>query len=58
LRLFRAHRRLRDGLREQLRNKRRPVAARPASRAAKSVASGRQEDFLTLAAQAEYACGD
>jgi RNA polymerase sigma-70 factor (ECF subfamily) len=58
LRLFRAHRRLRDGLREQLRNKRRPVATRPASRAAKSVASVRQEDFLTLAAQAEYACGD
>lgn len=58
LRLFRAHRRLRDGLREQLGTKRRPSATSPALRPAKSVASARREEFLPLAAQAEYACGD
>ena len=55
LRLFRAHRRLREGLREQLRNKRHPVA-RSCARGTKSTT--RQEEFLPLSAQAEYACGD
>jgi RNA polymerase sigma-70 factor, ECF subfamily len=61
LRLFRAHRRLRDDLREELRKKQdaSPATAKavraPASRA--SVAKRRAE-FLPTPARAEYACGD
>jgi len=57
LRLFRAHRRLREGLREQLRNKRHPVARTSSGRGAQSTMP-RQEEFLPISAQAEYACGD
>jgi RNA polymerase sigma-70 factor (ECF subfamily) len=58
LRLFRAHRRLREGLREQLRNKRRPVAKSAAAGGAKSARATQREGFLPMTAPAEYACGD
>lgn len=58
LRLFRAHRRLRDGLREQLHKKSRPVALRSVARRTTTGAATRRQDFLPIAPQAEYACGD
>ena len=59
LRLFRAHRRLRDGLREELRKKQgRPaIAAKSAARTVKRAAADRSEEFLAMA-PVEYACGD
>jgi RNA polymerase sigma-70 factor, ECF subfamily len=59
LRLFRAHRRLRDDLRDRMRQKQRRSAPGAAPlRAAKTSKANRQEEFLPLNAQAEYACGD
>jgi RNA polymerase sigma-70 factor, ECF subfamily len=62
LRLFRAHRRLRDGLRDQLlrKNARRGVgvAANRNQRIAKAETSCRNEEFLPMSPQAGYACGD
>src|SRR5580658_9038013 len=59
LRLFRAHRRLREGLRDRLREKQRRSAADITRfRATKTANPKRSEDFLPLSAQAGYACGD
>jgi RNA polymerase sigma-70 factor, ECF subfamily len=59
LRLFRAHRRLRDGLREELRKKRdASPATATAERAAKTAVAKRRAEFLPMSAHAEYACGD
>jgi len=60
LRLFRAHRRLRDGLREQLRQKQGcPAAAvKSAGRTVKGARANRREEFLRVPASVEYACGD
>lgn len=59
LRLFRAHRRLREGLRDRLREKQRlssPGMAR--QHTPKTVAPNRREKFLPMNTQAGYACGD
>ena len=59
LRLFRAHRRLRDGIHEQLRKKCRPAAAvRPGARAPRQVNAARPDEFLSVGPRTEYACGD
>lgn len=59
LRLFRAHRRLREGLRDSMRQKQRRSASDMACvRAAKTAKSKRSEEFLAMNSQAEYACGD
>jgi RNA polymerase sigma factor (sigma-70 family) len=59
LRLFRAHRRMREDLRDRLRQKqRRSATAASFQRTAKAIAPKRGEEFLPLNAQAEYACGD
>jgi RNA polymerase sigma factor (sigma-70 family) len=59
LRLFRAHRRLRDDLHERLRQKqRRSTPGASPLRSAKTSKANRQEEFLPLNARAEYACGD
>jgi RNA polymerase sigma-70 factor, ECF subfamily len=63
LRLFRAHRRLRDGLREELRRKQGAApavatAAAKAARATKTAVAKRRAEVLAMPACAEYACGD
>jgi len=59
LRLFRAHRRLRDELRDELRRKqRRTVPARAVQNSCKGAAPIRREELLVLPTAAEYACGD
>ncbi|HYL62817.1 MAG TPA: sigma-70 family RNA polymerase sigma factor [Candidatus Methylomirabilis sp.] len=59
LRLFRAHRRLREDLRERLRRKQLRQPAQIATpRAINPAFAGRKEEFLPLAARAEFACGD
>ena len=59
LRLFRAHRSLREILRDTLRNKQRRSASTVARlRPTKSVKPNRRQDFLPINAQAGFACGD
>lgn len=59
LRLFRAHRRLREGLRERTPQKsRREVSRLSILRTAKSTKPNRRADYLRMNSQAEYACGD
>jgi RNA polymerase sigma-70 factor, ECF subfamily len=59
LRLFRAHGRLREGLRERLRQKQmRKVTPITERRASKSAPSVRRETFPRIAALSQYACGD
>src|SRR5271155_2065402 len=59
LRLFRAHRRLREGLRDRMRQKRRRSApAMNCQRAPKAAAPKRREQLLRVNPQADYACGD
>jgi len=59
LRLFRAHRRLRDDLRDRLRQKQRHVSAKLVQMsAAKTARPDRKQEFLPIRTQAEYACGD
>jgi RNA polymerase sigma-70 factor (ECF subfamily) len=59
LRLFRAHRRLRDDLRDRLRQKkRRTTSDLTRLRASKPGRPRRGEDFLSMGTQAGYACGD
>ena len=59
LRLFRAHRRLRDILRDTLRQKQRRSASGEARLPSpKSVKSDHGHRFLPMNGQAEYACGD
>ncbi|HEY6388983.1 MAG TPA: sigma-70 family RNA polymerase sigma factor [Candidatus Acidoferrum sp.] len=59
LRLFRAHRRLREDLRDRFRQKQRRAApAMTSVRSSKPVKPNRREEFLPMNAQAEYACGD
>src|SRR5271163_2773734 len=59
LRLFRAHRRLRESLRDRTRQSQRSSASKvvclPTPKSAKPE---RREEFLPMNAQAEYACGD
>jgi RNA polymerase sigma-70 factor, ECF subfamily len=59
LRLFRAHRRLRDDLREELRKKQVASPVRTTvRRASKAPVRNRRAEFLPMSAHAEYACGD
>lgn len=59
LRLFRAHRGLRESLRERMRQKQRRSASKVVQlRAAKTAKPARKQEFLPMNAQAEYACGD
>jgi len=59
LRLFRAHRRLRESLRDRMRQKQQCAASRTARlRPVNPGKSKRRDDFLPLSSQAEYACGD
>lgn len=59
LRLFRAHRGLRESLRERMRQKQRRSASNMVQlRAAKTAKPARKQEFLPMNAQAEYACGD
>jgi RNA polymerase sigma-70 factor, ECF subfamily len=59
LRLFRAHRRLREGLRDSMRQKqRRSVSNEVCLGAPKTAKPRRTEEFLPMNAQAEYVCGD
>jgi RNA polymerase sigma-70 factor (ECF subfamily) len=59
LRLFRAHRRLRESLRDNMRQKqRRAVSNIVPLRAANPAKTERAEEFLPMNGQAEYACGD
>jgi RNA polymerase sigma-70 factor (ECF subfamily) len=59
LRLFRAHRRLRDDLRDRLRQKRRGTTSDLTRLgASKPVRPRQREDFLSIGTQAGYACGD
>ncbi|MGC0771967.1 MAG: sigma-70 family RNA polymerase sigma factor [Candidatus Acidiferrum sp.] len=59
LRLFRAHRRLREAMRERLLQKRRRSAPDMAMlRPAKPAKANHRKDFLPTDSQAEYACGD
>jgi RNA polymerase sigma-70 factor, ECF subfamily len=59
LRLFRAHRRLRDSLRDELRQKQGATAATAtAARPSKTAVAKRRAEFLPVSARAEYACGD
>lgn len=61
LRLFRAHRRLREDLQDLLRPEKREAArkqARPASRTAQERPAPRRHSFLSLPALPECACGD
>jgi hypothetical protein len=55
LRLFRAHRRLREDLREK---QRRSASDMTCFRATKTAKPKRREEFLPGNTQAEYACGD
>jgi RNA polymerase sigma-70 factor (ECF subfamily) len=59
LRLFRAHRRLREDLRDRMWQKqRRSTSGATRPRAATLASSNRREEFLPMNTQAEYACGD
>jgi RNA polymerase sigma-70 factor (ECF subfamily) len=59
LRLFRAHRRLRDSLRDSMRQKQRRAASSLVPlRAANPAKTECAEEFLPMSSQAEYACGD
>lgn len=60
LRLFRAHRRLRDGLRDRLRHRHRPcVSATRAAQPAQKISSvNRGERILSIPVRAGFACGD
>jgi RNA polymerase sigma-70 factor, ECF subfamily len=59
LRLFRAHRRLRDDLRDRLRQKQRRSSAKLVQmHAAKTAKPARDQEFVPISTQAEYACGD
>ena len=59
LRLFRAHRRLREGLRDRMREKLRRSASNVDSvRAPRPAMAKRNEEFMSMNTQTEYACGD
>lgn len=59
LRLFRAHRRLRETVRERMRQKQRcSVRSIARQRGAKPARPEREQPFLQMNSQAEYACGD
>jgi RNA polymerase sigma-70 factor (ECF subfamily) len=59
LRLFRAHRRLRDSLRDRMRQKQRCSTSGVAGLCfPKPAKSNRREEFLPINSQAEFACGD
>lgn len=59
LRLFRAHRRLREGLRDRMREKQRRSPANVVPlRAPKSAEPKRSEEFMSMNTQTGYACGD
>jgi RNA polymerase sigma-70 factor (ECF subfamily) len=59
LRLFRAHRRLREDLRDRVRQKqRRSTSDLTRLGASKRAKAGRRDDFLSMPTQAGYACGD
>lgn len=59
LRLFRAHRRLREDLRDRMRRKqRRSTSEMGGLRTPKAAQSNRREEFLPMNSQAEFACGD
>jgi RNA polymerase sigma-70 factor, ECF subfamily len=59
LRLFRAHRRLREDLRDRMRQKQhRSTSDLTRLRASKPARPSRREDFLPLPTQTGYACGD
>jgi len=59
LRLFRAHRRLRDDLRDRLRQKQRGASAKVVQmHAPKTAKPTRKQEFVPVTAQIEYACGD
>jgi RNA polymerase sigma-70 factor, ECF subfamily len=59
LRLFRAHRRLREILRDTMRQKQRHSASHVAPlRATKPAKSNRHAEFLPMNTRAEFACGD
>ena len=58
LRLFRAHRRLRDDLRDRLWQKKRRTTSDLTRLRASKPATRRREDFLSMGTQAGYACGD
>lgn len=59
LRLFRAHRRLREGLRDRLRQKQRRSSSKIVELCeAKTAKPARKQEYLPTNAQAEYACGD
>jgi RNA polymerase sigma-70 factor (ECF subfamily) len=59
LRLFRAHRRLREDLRDRTRQKQHRSASNMTSvRASKPVKANRRGEFLPMNTQAGYACGD
>ncbi|HXJ04814.1 MAG TPA: sigma-70 family RNA polymerase sigma factor [Candidatus Acidoferrum sp.] len=59
LRLFRAHRRLRESLRDRLRQKQQRSASGLAGpQGAKSSKSKQRAEILSLGSQAQYACGD
>lgn len=59
LRLFRAHRRLRDALQDRMRQKRQtPAPGRAILRAPTSSKPLHSDKFLQMNAQAEFACGD
>ena len=60
LRLFRAHRRLRDDMRERLGQKRlrRPMPAAAPRAAASKRAMDRTKGFMPINTQVEFACGD
>jgi hypothetical protein len=59
LRLFRAHRRLRDGLRDRMRQKQQRAASSVArSQMPKTSKSKESAELLSISSQAQYACGD
>jgi len=59
LRLFRAHRRLRDDLRDRLRQKQHRSSVKVVQmRVAKSAKPARKQEFLPMSTQAGYTCGD
>jgi RNA polymerase sigma-70 factor (ECF subfamily) len=59
LRLFRAHRRLREDLRDRMWQKQcRSTSSAARTRAARPANPSRREEFLSISTQAEYACGD
>ena len=59
LRLFRAHRRLRDGLRDRMRQKQQRAASGVArSHMPKTSKSKESAEILSISSQAQYACGD